>query len=498
MSSPASDTKADYRGPAGVAAALRSLVQPFKNLEDRRIKFKLFRVHRDNDAFTTQQYVSLSGRSSQMSIEQNATWTIRWKLAAADEEPTIQNIDVTAFEQTTLHAAHWFADCTEAVLSADPCYRPQLLRGYGDWLQRIPHGIYLEVVGTPGLALGDVNGDGLEDLYLCQEHGLPNRLFLQRPDGTMRDAAAEWGVDWLESSRSALLIDLDNDQDQDLVVSVMGGVVVASNEGNRAFQFQRLLPTTEDVMSLAAADYDNDGDVDIYVCGYYADKTLDRYGTAGTSALPTGDAGFVMHDANVGGADHLLRNDIGSSAQNGWVFTNVTQEVGLDVNNRRFSFAAAWEDYDNDGDQDLYVVNEFGRHNFYRNDDGHFADISDEAHVEDAGSGMGITWGDYDLDGLMDVYISNMFSAAGNRITYQDQFKADSPFQVKRRIQRLARGNTLLQNKGDGSFRDQSAAAGVEMGRWAWDSKFVDLNNDGWLDLLVANGYITADDNGDL
>ena len=98
----------------------------------------------------------------------------------------------------------------------------------------------------------------------------------------------------------------------------------------------------------------------------------------------------------------------------------------------------------------------------------------------------------------MDVYISNMFSAAGNRITYQDQFKADATYEVKRRIQRLARGNTLLQNAGSGVFHDRSADAGVEMGRWSWDSKFVDLNNDGWLDLLVANGYITADDTGDL
>jgi hypothetical protein len=143
-------------------------------------------------------------------------------------------------------------------------------------------------------------------------------------------------------------------------------------------------------------------------------------------------------------------------------------------------------------------VNEFGRDNFYRNDGGRFSDISDAARVEDAGSGMGITWGDYDRNGQIDVYISNMFSAAGNRITYQDQFKADAPYQVKRRIQRLARGNTLLKNTGDGGFRDQSAVAGVEMGRWSWDSKFVDLNNDGWLDLLVANGYITADENGDL
>ena len=97
----------------------------------------------------------------------------------------------------------------------------------------------------------------------------------------------------------------------------------------------------------------------------------------------------------------------------------------------------------------------------------------------------------------MDVYISNMFSAAGSRITYQDAFKRDAP-EVKTRLQRFARGNTLLKSLEDGTFSDVSTEAGLTMGRWAWSSNFVDLNNDGWEDLIVANGYITTDDIGDL
>ena len=481
-------------GAEDFAAELRRLAIP--GCDATHTKFKVFRVSSKGDEVETQQYVSLAGSTSESAIERHATWKIIWMRTHDRMLPRIKRLEVTEFEQTTRNSAQWFRDCTAAMLGEDPCYRSQILQGYGSWLARIPHGIYLEVVGTPGFALGDVNGDGREDMYFCQERGLPNRLFLQQPDGTVRDVSADWGVDWLESSRAALLVDLDNDADQDLVVSVMGGVVVAANENNARFQFRDLLPTNEDVMSLSAADYDNDGDLDLYACGYYANKGLDRHGNAGTSALPTADEGFVMHDANVGGPNHLIRNDIESS--DNWKFSDVTTDVGLDANNRRFTFASAWEDFDNDGDLDLYVVNEFGRDNMYRNDDGRFADVSDNARVEDAGSGMGITWGDYDRDGRMDVYISNMFSAAGNRITFQEKFKADSPGEVKRRIQRLARGNTLLQNLGEGRFRDQSAGAGVEMGRWSWASQFVDLNNDSWVDLLVANGYITADDTGDL
>ena len=98
----------------------------------------------------------------------------------------------------------------------------------------------------------------------------------------------------------------------------------------------------------------------------------------------------------------------------------------------------------------------------------------------------------------MDLYISNMFSSAGNRITYQRQFLSETDQKVREQFQRMARGNTLFQSDGKGGFHDVSVEAGVTMGRWAWGSSFVDLNNDGWEDLLVANGFISTDDTGDL
>ena len=112
-------------------------------------------------------------------------------------------------------------------------------------------------------------------------------------------------------------------------------------------------------------------------------------------------------------------------------------------------------------------------------------------------SGMSVAWGDYNRDGNMDLYVSNMFSAAGNRITFQEQFKPDAP-EVRTRLQRFARGSTLMRALEGGSFGDVSEEAGVNMARWAWGTSFVDINNDGWQDLAVANGNITGSAPGDL
>jgi hypothetical protein len=98
----------------------------------------------------------------------------------------------------------------------------------------------------------------------------------------------------------------------------------------------------------------------------------------------------------------------------------------------------------------------------------------------------------------MDLYVSNMFSSAGNRITTQQQFKSDDDSQTRSNLQRHARGNSLFENMKDGTFRDVSEQADVTLGRWAWGSLFTDINNDGWEDIYVVNGFFTTEDTGDL
>ncbi len=111
---------------------------------------------------------------------------------------------------------------------------------------------------------------------------------------------------------------------------------------------------------------------------------------------------------------------------------------------------------------------------------------------------MSASWSDFNRDGWMDLYVSNMFSAAGNRIVYQQQFKPHASADTRKRFQYMARGNSLFQNNPDGRFQDVSRPAGIMMGLWSWGSQFVDVNNDGYEDVLVANGYYTRSDTHDL
>jgi hypothetical protein len=339
-------------------------------------------------------------------------------------------------------------------------------------------------VGYEGMAIGDLDGDGLEDLYLCQPGGLPNQLFLRNVDGTLRDVSAQSGSDWLDPSRSALALDLDNDGDQDLVVLSTSRMLLMENGGGAKFTLKNTVALHGTPFSAAAADYDNDGDLDLYVCNYG-----DLWGGFGDL-----DERFPLpyHDANNGGANALYKNE------GGWVMKDVTEEVGMDVNNRRWSLSCAWEDFDRDGDQDLYVANDFGRNNLFRNDGGRFVDTAPAAGVEDISPGMSASWGDADGDGWPDLYVSNMFSSAGNRVTFQKQFKPEASAETRGHFQRFARGNALFLNRRDGTFVDASLGAGVSVGRWAWASRFNDLDNDGRDDLVVANGFFTQDSETDL
>jgi len=469
------------------AQALKSLSAPFSTADRPHGKFKNFRVQLVDEEFAnTTAYYEMAGKTAEGLLQQNGTWECRW-WRIPDKNPVLVSIELTQYEESLgkNSSGTMFADCTEAVLGANASYANQLLYGVEHWLERIGAVYGLSTSSWQGVTVGDVNGDGLDDIYVCQSGGTPNRLYVQNSDGTATDMSAEAGVDWWDHSHCSLLLDLDNDGDQDLVLSTSLGIILMANDGTGHFEVRGAKLAPEAIpYSLAAADYDNDGNLDIYACCYGFRSAFQR---RSFMARP-----IPYHDANNGGRNILWKN-------NGrWQFRNVTRYIGLDENNHRFSLAAAWEDYDNDGDMDLYVANDYGRNNLYRNDQGQFVDVASAAGVEDISAGMSVSWGDYNNDGLMDLYVSNMWSSAGNRVTYQRQFHEDANQSTRSDFQRHARGNSLFLNRDDGTFKDVSEREAVTMGRWAWGSRFVDINNDGLHDLLVANGFITGKNSADL
>lgn len=443
-------------------------------------KVKVIGIALGKGEFETTALVELRGTDARFAspLQVTANWSARWSL---DEVPRLRSLDLLQYEEVRRNkgAGLGFTDVTHHVLGATPHYRSQVLTGIDFWASRVTRLGDFSLTGHHGLAVGDVNGDGLEDLYACDGGSLPNRLYLQQENGTLRDVSREAGVDWLEDSRCALLVDLDNDGDLDLVVATIAMIAFAENDGTGRFALRGGHPGARYPFSLSAADYDNDGDLDLYACVYSAGDDVSGRGFEATSPLP-------FNEAENGGRNVLLAN------LGGFQFADATKMTGLDKDNTRWSFAAAWEDYDRDGDPDLYVANDFGRNCFYRNDGGTFSQVAAELGVEDMASGMSVAWGDFNRDGAADLYVGNMFSSAGRRVSTQEVFTAAGSGPQVSGLRRMARGNTLFAGSQEGPFQDVSEATRTYPGRWAWSSGFVDINNDGWEDLAVANGYLTG------
>ena len=478
-------------GPVALATSLNDILRSFEPYPNKRsTQFKIDAVSRSQQTVTTNVRGRISGESGAATRQINLIWTCTWR--KSEDSLKLEKIEATEFEVVTAthpKANRFWSDVTWSAIGASPAFA-QLQHGLDHWLDRMEQNADILATGYQGLAIGDVNGDGLDDVFLPQPggvlSGLPNRLLIQNQDGSVTDQAAEFGVDWLNETHSGLFVDIDNDGDQDLVVGTSLGVVFLENWEGRELKARvaKLLPESPP-MSLAAADYDLDGDLDFFVCCYSRRSSSQLLGRP----LP-------YHDANNGGRNVLFRNE------SNWNFRNVTREVGLDQNNRRFSFAAVWEDFDRDGDADLYVANDYGRNCLYLNQQGHFQDAAGALGVEDISAGMSVTSADVNQDGWFDIYVSNMWSSAGNRVAFQRSFLAGKDQQVLHEYQRHARGNSLFLNHFGSdvptAFTDVSEAAKVTMGRWAWSSQFADINNDGWQDLLIANGFITQERTDDL
>jgi len=468
-------------GREELAGLRRALLAPFEGAQELQERAKITGVEiLAPDAFLTRAFVQIYGRVGERAVQESAQWELEWSVVGDDEGARIRAIRTRDHEQAVA-ARPLFAELTGHVLDF-PAYDEEFRRSAGSYQHRVDHLIGNPFWGHQGVAVGDVNGDGLEDLYVCQPSGLPNRLLLHRPDGTVRDDTGPSNTGYLENTASALILDMDADGAQDLVLALGHLVVVVYNDGKGVFR--DIVPlrgrSAAAVYSLSAADPDRDGDLDLYACRHSNKDLLYEIATP-------------WYDANNGSPNSFFRNDGGRA------FSDATAEVGLDEHNTKFSYASIWDDFDDDGDVDLYVANDFGRNNLYRNDGGRFVDVAFEVGAADINAGMGASCADFDQDGDVDIYVSNMFSSAGQRIVEQsDLFLGGENRDYHHYFDRHARGNTLLANRGDGTFEDVTVERGVAPGGWAWGAKFVDFDNDGFEDIYSPCGFVTGPDPHDL
>lgn len=410
-------------------------------------------------------------------------WDLEWILLSEND---FRLTNWQALEETRSRSlSPVFADVSAAALNENASYHQQILLGVDHWRTVLDGACGIDIYGHNGVSVGDVDGDGLDDLYVCQPAGLPNRLYRNQGDGTFEDITEKSGLGILENTTCALFADFRNSGQQDVIVVRANGPLLFVNEGGGkfrrkadAFRFANAPQGT--FTGAAVADYDRDGWLDVYFCLYAYYQGTDQY------KYPT-----PYHDAENGPPNFMMRNSHDGS------FRDVTQESGLNQNNTRYSFCCGWGDSNGNGWPDLCVVNDFGRKNLYRNNgNGTFTDVAAQAGAEDVGAGMSVSWFDYDGDGAADLYLANMWTAAGERVSAQEIFRKESPENVRALYRKHAMGNSLLRNgssrNGQIAFEDKTAAAGVGMGRWSWSSDAFDFDHDGFPDLYVTNGMISG------
>jgi tetratricopeptide (TPR) repeat protein len=406
-------------------------------------------------------------------------WRMRWRRNASSRWLATEWAFVD--EQIAEATAPLFADISEQAFAGVESYEKQLVKGADHWRTVLDGASGIDVYGNNGIAAGDFDGDGRDDIYICQPSGLPNRLYRNRGDGTFEDVTERARVGVLDASACAIFADFENRGLQDLLVVRDSGPLLFLNQGNGkfvprpdAFAFAKDPQGT--FTHAAVADYDRDGRLDIYFCLYTYYLGLDQY------HYPS-----PYFDARNGPTNFLFRNE--GNAR----FVDRTEAAGLNAENDRFSFACAWGDISGSGGPDLYVANDFGRSNLYSNNgDGTFAAVSEEAGVNVPGAGMSASWCDFDNDGRPDVYVSNMWSAAGHRVAESELFHTRDSAEMRSFYRGHARGNSLYRNKGESKFENVSESSGAAMGRWAWSSDAWDFDHDGYADLYITNGYVSG------
>ena len=321
----------------------------------------------------------------------------------------------------------------------------------------------------------DFNDDGWPDLYFTNSAvGTKNALYENLKNGKFKDVAPELGLASLNTSdggtsMGAVWGDYDNDGYPDLFVYKWGKQMLFHNNKGKSFtnvSNQIPFPKWMNANTAIWFDYNHDGKLDLFVGGYY-NRNINLWHLKNTNIMPTS-----FEYAKNGGQNFLFEN-LGNGH-----FKDVTKQVGL--GGHRWTLAASSADINGDGYPDLILANDYGVDQVFINQKGkHFTDIGSSSRIGFAPkSGMNVSFGDVLNQGNLDIYVTNI-SQPGV----------------------LIQGNNLWvrqlgEEKSDITYHNLAEDLGIELGGWSWGAQFGDFNNDGHLDLYVANGYVSGKSKG--
>ena len=346
---------------------------------------------------------------------------------------------------------------------------------------------YLYFNNGAGVAAGDINNDGLTDLYFTSNQN-PNKLYLNKGNLIFEDITVKAGVagtgDW---KTGVTMADINGDGFLDIYVCQVGNYKgihgknqLFINQGNMTFKDEAHEYGLDFIgYSVQAAffDYDMDQDLDMYLLNHSV-HTARSYGDVSLR---------FQHDSLAG--DRLYRNDEVNGKQ---IFRDVTLKAGIYNSQIGYGLGVNVSDINNDGYPDIYISNDFHENDYLyiNNGDGTFTNRMDEFIRHTSKSSMGNDAGDFNNDGLIDIVVLDMIpeeefirkQAAGD-----DDYELFS-LKVKHGFGYQYVRNMLQLNLGGGMFSEIGLLAGIYSTDWSWSSLFCDVDNDGWKDLHITNG----------
>ncbi len=373
-----------------------------------------------------------------------------------------------------------------------------------------------------GIALGDIDGDGRVDVFLGRTEGC-SALYRNVGAWEFEDVTAAAGVGACDRHTSAVaLVDLDGDADLDLLLlAITGPNAVFVNDGKGRFAERRDLgldPEGRGGAGITAADVDGDGWLEVYVANYKAytiddsvppqrrafNQMVREVAPGRWEVVPEHQREYkVVYRPDIGGLrmtqraapDAFYRNVRGALVAESQTGGRFLDTVGrpLAESEESFTLAARFGDLDGDGAPDLYVANDFEDPDIlWRNDGrGTFRMADWRAIRQQSNASMSVEQGDIDGDGRPDVFVSDMLAADLRQRRTQipthtalRKTPGDAPTVLQQQK------NSLYLNRGDGTFAEAAYAYGVEASGWTWGSHLVDVDLDGWQDLLVVNGHL--------